>query len=63
MKQISYTELLSIYGGASGSNCMKILQYEASTHLSTGNEQAEKEYWDYWADRYADCYAKMKILK
>ena len=63
MKQISYTELLSLYGGKIGNDCMTILQYEASTHLKTSNQEAEDKYWDDWADRYADCYAKMNRQK
>lgn len=57
MKEIETSELIALCGGSSSSehDCMWFIQYEANTHQSSGNEDAEKGYWDNWADRYEDC--------
>ena len=56
MNKFSIKELLSLNGGTSDQkDCMWYLQYEANTHLSTGDEDMEKKYWDDWAIRYEKC--------
>lgn len=55
MKQIESIELAALTGGAAAKDCMSILQDEANTHQSTGNQDLEDKYWVNWADRYYDC--------
>ncbi|MCM1141357.1 MAG: hypothetical protein NC453_22545 [Muribaculum sp.] len=56
MKKITSIELISLNGGtASGRDCMWYLQYEANTHVSSGNQEMEDAYWDDWADRFEAC--------
>lgn len=55
MKKISTFELISLNGGSGSYDCMWYLQYEANTHVSSGDEKAEEKYWDNWADRFEEC--------
>lgn len=56
MKQLSLDELLCLKGGASvDQNCMWLLQYEANTHVNSGDEDAEEKYWKKWAERFENC--------
>ena len=56
MKRILLNELLSLNGGTSAQqDCMWYLQYEANTHLDTGNEKQEDLYWKDWLNRYEEC--------
>lgn len=54
MKKISTIELISLNGGSASHDCMWYLQYEAGTHVSSGNQEMEDAYWDNWADRFED---------
>lgn len=55
MKQIKSIELVTLNGGATAYDCMTLLQYEASTHQSSGNKEIEDAYWEDWADRFEQC--------
>ena len=54
MKKISTIELISLNGGSASYDCMWYLQYEAGTHVSSGNKEMEEAYWDNWADRFEE---------
>lgn len=55
MKKISTIELISLNGGSASHDCMWYLQYEANTHVSSGNQKMEDAYWDKWSDRFEEC--------
>lgn len=55
MKKISTIELTTLNGGAAAYDCMWYLQYEANTHVSSGDKDMEDAYWDNWADRFEEC--------
>lgn len=55
MKQLDSIELISLFGGVAQQDCMWLLQYEANTHVSSGNKDMEKKYWANWEKRYDDC--------
>lgn len=58
MKKISSIELIALNGGsASERDCMWYLQYEAGTHVSSGNKEMEDAYWDDWAKRLKNAQA------
>lgn len=55
MKKITTIELVTLNGGSGTRDCIWLLQYEAGTHVSSGNEDMEDDYWEDWAVRYEKC--------
>lgn len=63
MKTLTSYELLHVLGGSSSSamDCAHLLQYEAATHQSSGNEEWEDDYWDDWGRRFEECAKTGKV--
>lgn len=55
MKKITTIELITLNGGSGTQDCIWLLEYEAGTHVSSGNKKMEEAYWDNWAVRYEKC--------